>query len=156
MESTIKELVFNMKDQLLIFHSLSDRELEQIHPYFETLNCKSGDALFNEGDPSGFISFILSGKLEVKKQTEFAGNPIVLATLNRGSFIGESALVSDNVPRAATAVALEDTQVLILHNDSLQDIIQQYPETGAKILKELLKYVSFRLIRALDKLAATF
>ncbi len=156
MESTVKELVFTMKDQLLIFQSLSDREMEHILPYFEIRFCKAGDALFTEGDPSGFISFILSGKLEVKKQTEFAGNPIVLATLNRGSFIGETALVSDNEPRAATAIALEDTQVLVLHNDSLESIIQKHPETGAKILKELLKFVSFRLIKAVEKLAAAF
>jgi CRP-like cAMP-binding protein len=156
MEITEKELVVTMKDQLLIFNSLSDEELEQIIPYFTTLTCKTGDALFKEGDASGFISFILSGKLEVKKQTEFAGSPIVLGTLNRGSFIGETALVSDKEPRAATAIALEDTQVLILSNDSLESIIHKYPETGAKILKELLKFVSFRLIKSLEKLAATF
>jgi CRP-like cAMP-binding protein len=156
MEIKERELVFTLKDQLLIFQSLSDLEMEYILPFFEIRFCKAGDALFTEGDPSGFISFILSGKLEVKKGTEFAGTPIVLGTLNKGSFIGETALISDNEPRAATAIALEDTQVLILSNESLEDIIQKHPETGAKILKELLKFVSFRLIKALEKLAATF
>ena len=156
METVERELVFTLKDQLLIFQSLSDQEMEYILPHFEIRFCKSGDALFTEGDPSGFISFILAGKLEVKKGTEFAGTPIVLGTLNKGSFIGETALISDNEPRAATAIALEDTQVLVLSNESLESIIQKHPETGAKILKELLKFVSFRLIKALEKLAATF
>jgi len=156
MENNIKEMIVNMKDELVIFHELTDQELEQILPYFETLSCKEGSNLFTEGDPSGFIAFILSGKLEIKKQTEFKGKSMVLATLNTGSFIGETALIDENAPRAATAIALEDTEVLILKNAAQESILQKYPETGIKILKELVKYISIRLLKALEKLAVVF
>jgi len=145
-----------MKDQLVIFHELTDQELELILPYFEMVSCSKGSALFHEGDPSGFISFILSGKLEIMKQTEFEGKSIVLGTLNSGSFVGETALISENEPRAATAIAYEDTQVLILKNDALESIFQKHPEIGIKILKEFVKFISIRLLKVLDKLAVVF
>ncbi len=156
MDENVRQLTLQMKDQLGIFHLLTNQELENILPFFESVNCAAGDSLFNEGDTSGFISFILSGKLEIKKETEFKGRQIVLATLGAGSFIGETALVNDEEPRAATAVALEDTQLIILRMDSLEAIIGKYPETGIKILKGLVKFVSFRLLKALEKLAAAY
>lgn len=156
MENNMKELIVNMKDELVIFHELTDHELDQILPYFKTVSCNKGSALFNEGDPSGFIAFILSGKLEIKKETEFEGKSMILGTLNTGSFVGETALVDPREPRAATAIALEDTKALTLNADALEAILNKYPETGVKILKELVKYISIRLLKALEKLAVVF
>ncbi len=156
MNEDVKQLTLQMKDKLGIFHLLTNQELEEIIPFFEEVLCSAGDSLFNEGDPSGFISFILTGKLEIKKETEFAGRPYVLGTLGSGSFVGETTLVSDKEPRAATAVALEDTIVINLSSESLETIIQKYPAIGIKLLKGLLKFISFRFLKSLEKLAAAY
>ncbi len=156
MDDKIKQLLFKMNDKQGVFYLLSDQELDLIHLYFEVAHCSAGTSLFTEGDPGGYISFILSGKLEVKKETEFKGKQVVLGTLSSGSFIGESSLVNEKEHRAATAVALEDTDVIILRTDAFESLIKEYPEAGIKILKGLVKVISIRLLKAVEKLTKSY
>lgn len=155
MENNLKELIYEVKEDLKIFHLLNKEEMEQIVPYFKIIHCPVGTTLFNEGDPGDFIGFITSGKLEVKKQTEFKGRQIVLALLSKGSFVGELSMI-DEQPRSATVVALEDSELVILRRGALDSLMQRYPYTGIKVLKGLNRILSIRLRKAVDRLAVIF
>lgn len=155
MENNLKELIYELKDELKIFHLLNKEELEQIVPYFEIVHYPAGTTLFNEGDPGDFIGFIVSGRLEVKKQTEFKGRQIVLALLSRGSFVGELSMV-DEQPRSATVVASEDSELVILRREVLDSLMQTYPYIGIKILKGLNRFLAIRLRKAVDRLTVIF
>jgi CRP-like cAMP-binding protein len=155
MENNLKELIYELKDELKIFHLLNKEELEQIVPYFEIVHYPAGTTLFNEGDSGDFIGFIVSGRLEVKKQTEFKGRQIVLALLSRGSFVGELSMV-DEQPRSATVVASEDSELVILRREALDSLMQTYPYIGIKILKGLNRFLAIRLRKAVDRLTVIF
>ena len=155
MEQKLKQQIYEIKDDLKIFHLLSNEELEQIIPYFEILNCPSGKTLFNEGDSGDFIGFVMSGKLEVKKQTEFKGREIVLALMEKGTFVGELSWM-DNHPRSSTVLAVKDSELIILSRENFESILQKYPQTGIKILRGLNRILSIRLRKAVDRLAAIF
>jgi CRP-like cAMP-binding protein len=151
----VKQAIFDLKDELKIFNLLTDEELEQIVPFFESANCPAGSVLFQEGDAGDFTGFIFSGKFEVKKQTEFKGRQIVLALLTRGSLLGELSMV-DESPRSATVVAQEDSELIILRRNALDSLMQKYPYIGIKILKGLNRVLAIRLRKAVDRLTVIF
>jgi CRP-like cAMP-binding protein len=155
LENNLKKLCYELKDELKIFHLLNKEELEQIVSYFEIVHYSAGTTVFTEGDPGDFIGFIVSGKLEVKKQTEFKGKQIVLALLSKGSFVGELSLV-DEYPRSASVVAPEDTDLVILRRGALDTLMQKFPYTGIKILKGLNRILAIRLRKAVERLAVIF
>ncbi|HDK16986.1 MAG TPA: cyclic nucleotide-binding domain-containing protein, partial [Nitrospirae bacterium] len=118
MDDNLKKAILELKDECKIFCLMDDAEMEQVIPYFEAVNYPAGSVLFNEGDTGSFIGFVRSGKLEVKKETEFKGRQIVLAVLGKGSFVGELSIL-DEQPRSATVVALEDSKLFLLKRDAL-------------------------------------
>jgi CRP/FNR family transcriptional regulator/CRP/FNR family cyclic AMP-dependent transcriptional regulator len=151
----LKELIFRMKDELKILHSLNKDELEKIVPCFEIIRYPAGAVIFSEGEPGDFIGLLVSGKVEVKKQTDFHEKQIVLAILSKGSFVGELSMV-DRQPRSATVVALEDSEMIILRRDALDSFMQKYPEIGVKVLKGIIQVMSIRLRKSVERLARIF
>lgn len=156
MDDTIRAFIFGLKDKLLLFHLLSDEEVELIAGYFEIALFPEGAVLFREGEPGDYIGFIVSGAVEVKKQTEFKGKEIVLATLKKGSFVGEMSLMGHGEPRSATVVVLEDTELVILKRDALDTLIEQHPRIGIKILKGLNQILTIRLRKTVERLTSLF
>ncbi|OEJ68141.1 hypothetical protein BEN30_07605 [Magnetovibrio blakemorei] len=77
-----------------------------------------GDIIFQEGDHGDCAYLIKSGQVKITKIAR-DDQPRTIATLNAGNILGEMALI-DNEPRAASAVVLQDTEVLIISNEEFQ------------------------------------
>jgi CRP-like cAMP-binding protein len=155
MGQDLKKLVFDIKDELIIFHHLDKEDLEQILPFFELLDCPAGTTIFKEGDEGDYACFIATGRFEVKKQTEFKGKQVIIALLGKGSIVGEMSLI-DQHPRSATVVSREDSKIVILRREAAESIAQKYPYIGIKILKGLNRVLSIRLRQADDRLLGIF
>ncbi len=155
MDKSIKEIVRDLKDEMNLFHLFEESDLEKIAPYFERAKYPAGAIVFKEGDPGDFIAFVKSGRLEVKKETEFQGKQIVLAQMAKGSCLGELALFDDR-PRSATIEALEETELLVLRKKTLDTFIEDYPALGIKILKGISRVLSLRLRQLADRLVVVF
>jgi CRP-like cAMP-binding protein len=155
MGKDLRQIIHELKDELKIFHLLSDEELDQLVPCFERVSYPAGSTLFEEGESGDFIGFVISGKLEVKKQTEFKGRQIVLALLSKGSFVGELSLI-DEQPRSATVTVADDSELIILRRDAFDGFMQKHPFIGIKILKGLNRILAIRLRKAVDRLTAIF
>ncbi len=137
-----------------IFQLLNDNELEKIVPLFKKIDCPAGTVIFNEGEPGDFIGFVISGKLEVKKHTEF-NKQIILAILSKGSFAGELSMISGQ-SRSATVAALENSSLLILGREELNSFIQHYPDIGIKILRGIIRTISIRMRKNVERLVSIF
>jgi CRP/FNR family cyclic AMP-dependent transcriptional regulator len=153
-KNNLKEILLKYKEGTILY-LLNEDEIEMVASYFELINYPSGSVLFNEDDPGDFIGFVVSGKLEVKKQTEFKGKQIILAMLSKGSFVGELALF-DKQTRSATVRALEASTLVILRREALDSLIEQYPYTGIRILKGVIRTLSIRLRKATERLTTIF
>ena len=151
---SIKEHINTLRDEI-IFYMFDDEDIEKIAPFFELRDCPAGSIIFKEGDPGNFIGFVISGKLEVKKQTEFKGNQLIIALLTKGAMVGELSMF-DKRQRSATVEAVEDTSLIIFRSESMDSLMQQHPYTGIKILKGLIKILSLRLRKATDRLTNIF
>ncbi len=155
MQEDTKRLVIELKDKLKIFGLLEDDEFERLIPYFEKVSLPAGTVFFNEGDPADSVGFVISGSFEVRKETEFKGKQIVLAVVTRGSIVGEFSFL-DRQPRTATVVAREDSELLVLERDALEGFFSRYPETGVKLLKGIIRIMSLRYNKTVERLAVIF
>jgi CRP/FNR family transcriptional regulator, cyclic AMP receptor protein len=152
--ASVKEHINALRDEI-IFYLFDDEDIDKIVPFFELCDYPAGSIIFKEGDPGDFIGFVLSGKLEVKKQTEFKGNQLIIALLTKGAMVGELSMF-DKHQRSATVEAVEDTSFIIFRSESMESLMQQHPYTGIKILKGLIRVLSLRLRKATERLTNIF
>jgi CRP/FNR family transcriptional regulator, cyclic AMP receptor protein len=152
--NTIKVHLNELRGEI-IFSLLGDEDIEKIAPFFQLVDFPEKTVIFREGDPGDFVGFVVSGKVEVKKQTEFKGNQLIIALLTKGAMTGEMSMF-DQRKRSATVEAVEDTTLLLLGNDAFESLIQQYPYVGVKILKGLIRILSLRLRKATERLTTIF
>ena len=152
--TAIKDHLNELREEI-IFSLLDDEDIEKVTPFFQLIEYPEKTVVFREGDPGDFVGFVIAGKVEVKKQTEFKGNQLIIALLTKGAMVGELSIF-DNRKRSATVEAVEDTTLLLLRHDSLEALIQEFPYTGVKILKGLIRILSLRLRKATERLTTIF
>ncbi len=95
---------------------------------------RAGEVLFHEGELGEEMYVIQSGAVEITKKT--GGVDIPIATLGRGEFLGEMAILN-NKPRTATAKVVEDMRCLVLDAATLETMIQKNSEIALRLIKKL-------------------
>ena len=155
MERRVKSLVRALHEESDIFFLVSDTEIRHIAPYLKEVRFPADTTIFAEGDPPDYVAFIASGKVEVKKATEFQGSGFVVAQMSRESILGELSF-NDGQSRSASAVALEDTELLLLSQKALERIAVEHPETAMKIHMGFNRVLSLRLRKLTERLAVVF
>jgi CRP-like cAMP-binding protein len=153
-KAQIRDILEQLKKEK-IFYLFTDEDFEHLAPFLEIVDYPKDTVIFKEGDEGDFICFVISGKLEVKKLTEFKGNQIILAILGKGAMVGELSLFDQHY-RSATVETAEDTTLLILRNSALDDLIKNHPYIGVKILKGFIRVLSLRLRKATERLTTIF
>jgi CRP/FNR family cyclic AMP-dependent transcriptional regulator len=96
---------------------------------------RRGEVLFHEGDPGDALFVVASGAVKVAVPSE-DGEEAILATLHRGDFLGELALL-DGAPRSASAVALEATETLALPREQFLALVANEPAIRDALLASL-------------------
>ncbi|MGA3282096.1 MAG: cyclic nucleotide-binding domain-containing protein [Smithella sp.] len=133
---------------LTIFRDLDKKELETIQKHIFEQNVKKDSMLFMEDMPGEFLYIILSGRVDIVKET-IDKEKIVLASMGADEIIGEMSLI-DSQPRSATGVTSEDSVLLVIKKQNFDEMLQSDPRIAAKLLMGLLKTISRRL-RIMDK-----
>jgi CRP-like cAMP-binding protein len=144
-------------ESLSRFLKMESDKCHLICTFFKYRLLKKGELLFNEGSNADFVALVISGALEVKKETEFPGKFIVLSIISVGDVVGELAVVArQDAKRSATVTALEDTELALIDRRSYDDFCSRFPVASAKLLKQILYSVCYRLKGANKRLAAIF
>jgi uncharacterized membrane protein len=91
-----------------------------------------GKTLFQAGEPGESLFIVRSGEVELFIK-DTAGQRIVLTVARAGDMFGELSLL-DAGPRTATAVALTDTELLVLDRDDLLLLFQKKPDAALHML----------------------
>jgi len=151
MNDVFKDLCTSMKGEKSVFNFLSDGDLKNLSAFFENKNITAGENLWKEDDPFDYIAFIVSGKVEIKKETEYKGKNVIVGVYSKGALC-----ILDDSLKKVTAVALEDVSLTIITQENLDKLIDTNPGLGAKLLKGMLLTVSDRLRKSFDRLTVFF
>lgn len=96
---------------------------------------RAGSVVVREGETADCAYVVERGLLEVRKRAE-DGKEIVLGTLKPGDWFGEMALLLD-LPRSATVVAIEDSELRTVTQKNFAHVIAEHPEQTRGLLKQL-------------------
>jgi uncharacterized membrane protein len=118
-----------------MFELLNEDDRVALSKVVDELDVPEGHTLFQAGDPGDSLFIVREGEIElfIKDTT---GQKITLTTAEAGDMFGELAML-DTGPRTATALALSDSQVLVLDRDDLVMLFQRKPEAALHMLAAL-------------------
>jgi CRP/FNR family cyclic AMP-dependent transcriptional regulator len=100
---------------------------------------RRGTYLFHQGDESTDIGFLWRGRVEISSLS-ITGHRQLHTTLDRPQFFGELGVLGD-IPRTATAMALEDSTVWILRGQAFVDFLAEHPDSARALLQALAQQV---------------
>jgi len=150
-----EDLCRKIKSNFRFFQYLDEAEKMVVGQYVECCEIPAGRVLWREGDDSTSAAFVVEGKVEVKKETEFEGKHVIVGIYGEGSVVGELCLLSGD-KRAVTATALTDVWLLMLSSERFEALLAEHPAIGGKLLKGMFLAVSRRLRKSFERLAAIF
>jgi CRP-like cAMP-binding protein len=107
----------------------------------------AGARVFEEGDLGTEMYIIQEGRVEVFKQID--GRESRLAIFEKGDFFGEMSVL-ENLPRTATARALDDARLLQINGSTFDQMLRSNPEIAVRMMRKLS-----RRLRETDALLAT-
>ena len=99
-------------------------------------NLPAGSVLFHEGDPGKEMFVIQQGLIRLTRAIR--GQDKLLAELGAGEFFGEMSIINDKA-RTATAVVVEDAQLLVLDPRTFEAMIKANTEIAVRMIKKLAK-----------------
>jgi CRP/FNR family cyclic AMP-dependent transcriptional regulator len=125
--------------------------------------------IFQKGDPGASMMAVVSGRVKICIYSA-EGKELVLNIIDRGGLFGEIAVL-DGQPRSGDAMALEDTELLVLERNRLMPFLTANPaiptrliailcqrlrQTSEALEDALLRDAPSRVARGLLRLAGTF
>lgn len=130
-----------------IFHGLSEENIEDIIKDLTRISFTKGEAIISEHAEGNNLFYIYSGKVEISKDLENDDNLFArLSVLGPGEFFGEMSLIND-APRSASAVALDDVELMVVPKEVFMDITFSHPI----VMFNLIRTLSGRLRDTNDK-----
>jgi CRP-like cAMP-binding protein len=125
-----------------IFSELTEADFQSLAKVANRRRYPKDSVVFFENEEGDFFFMILEGRIKVTILGD-DGREVILSLLGAGDFFGEMALL-DNEPRSATAIAVEDTELLSLHRNDFQNVLSD----NRSITVGLIKVLTARLRRA--------
>ncbi len=105
-----------------VFRDLPAQEVETVEGQLRTVQVAAGDVVVRQGAPADKFFIVVDGEVEVVRES--AGETRPLATLGRGQFFGEIAILRD-MPRMATVRALGPTTLFAMERDVFRSLVAQ-------------------------------
>ncbi len=106
-----------------------------------------GAMIFSEGDSGAEMYVIQTGSVELYRVIN--GEKRFQRTLEKGDFFGEMSLL-EGLPRTATAVTLEDSEIIVINGAIFDQMIKSNIEIAVRMLRKL----SMRLRETTEQLDA--
>ncbi|MBN1307054.1 MAG: cyclic nucleotide-binding domain-containing protein [Chitinispirillaceae bacterium] len=136
--------------ELPVFDTLTNGELVQIERVLHERHYAPGEVVFNEGEPGAGLYIIKKGEISIRKKIA-GGNDLQLAVIPERSFFGELALL-DEMPRSASAIVVTPAILYGFSKPDLEHLLERNQRLGIKIILNLSKLVSRRLVKSNENL----
>jgi CRP-like cAMP-binding protein len=137
-----------LKEQVLL-QDIDKVGLNKFAKITRQVSIKKGESLFKEKDDTRGLWLILSGKIEISRVTA-DGWRQTLVVLSAGHFFGELSILEKR-KHVASAVALEDTELLLLPKEDFDKMMEEDCALALHIVKKIAIVMSKNLRRMNDK-----
>lgn len=128
-----------------LFGGLSHEMFEAIAQFSDELKLEKDTYLFEQNDSADEVYLVVDGAVELLIDMDEEGEereevePVVA-----GEMAGWSALIEPHVYKLS-AVATEDSNVIVIKADQLRDLLKNNPETGYMVMQRVAKTIGERL-----------
>jgi CRP/FNR family cyclic AMP-dependent transcriptional regulator len=119
--------------------------------YLEERTYETGDTIFVEGDIGSEMFIVLEGMVVVTKNV--SGSEVYLATIERGDFFGEMAVLNSE-PRQATCRAVKPTRLLAIRSGELLVKLRRDPTFAVEMLQKMstrIRYLDEQLLGLMER-----
>ncbi len=128
-----------MIPRIELFKDLSEKELSEVEALSEKISFKKKDTIFSEGEPSDWFYILLKGKIKITKLS-YDGKEIILELIQAPDFFGGLAVLK-GFPYPASAICLEDCEVLRIPKKAFLRLVDKYPSISKAMLSFLIERV---------------
>ncbi len=94
----------------------------------------AGETIIREQEPGASMFIIQTGQVEIFRR--HAGKEKQIAVLGPGDFFGEMSVLEE-IPRTASARALQDSQLLQIDATTFDQVLHQNPEIAVRMMRRL-------------------
>ena len=139
-----------------IFDGLSNTEIDLFLKQIKSTSYHKGEMIMKEGKSGDSLLFLLSGEINITKSLTLSTNKNEAKDNREKEFIrckaedniilGEVSLFSSDHKRTASAKALTECNIGSIDKKDFFDICNTNTEVGYKVLKNLIRIISGKLI----------
>jgi CRP/FNR family transcriptional regulator, cyclic AMP receptor protein len=114
-----------------LLRAVSAEDLEVVAAASRLRTFRRGQMVFTMGDPGDTVIVVVSGRVKVVVRSADGGE-LTLTIIGPGSLFGEVS-VADGGPRSADAETLEESQLLFVPRETIQDICARVPAVAQAV-----------------------
>jgi CRP-like cAMP-binding protein len=138
------EDVMPILNKISIFAGLSDKQLYTLFRLLEKAHYKTGEKIFEQGGRPSYIYIVQSGS--VKLFVDSSNAPLELIVIGQGHCFGETSVIGIQ-PHAATAMAVEDTELIVLSRNALLSLFKSDLELFSILILNIAREACRRLYK---------
>ncbi|MHC4873805.1 MAG: cyclic nucleotide-binding domain-containing protein [Planctomycetota bacterium] len=147
------EEVVPILNKIAVFGGLNDRQLADIFKLLQKTKYAKGSFVFEKGDSPSHIYIVLSGRVELL--LEAGGKFLAKNIFEKGDCFGETAVIGIQ-KHTASAVALEETKLIVLPRKALFNIWETDKELFGMLVLNIAREACRRLNQADETLLHYF
>lgn len=118
----------------VLLRGIPEQELLKIESFIRLVTYRRGKVIFRKGDPGRGMMMVVSGRVKITSPN--GPNEAFFGVMGPGDIFGEIALL-DGGPRTADAVALEETELLVLDRRDFLPLVQRHPRAFLSLIEVL-------------------
>lgn len=138
-----------------LFNGWKESDLSTLEEFSKSRGLSAGETLFHEGEEADSFYIIVSGTMQVKKNTR-NGNEEALTTLGTGTFFGELSMFHKETAtekRSATAHAMETSKLLEVPYQDFETFLEKSPDAARHFYKNIAIHLASRIRQTSEDLA---
>jgi CRP-like cAMP-binding protein len=122
-----------------LLDSIPERTVHKLFEAGRMRQYRRGTYVFHQGDDAPNVFFLWKGRVEISS-ISVTGHRQLHTTLDHPQFFGELGVLG-NMPRTATAMALEDTTVWTASSESFLSFLTEHSDVSRSLLRALARQI---------------
>jgi CRP-like cAMP-binding protein len=117
------------------FKTLDAAIIDRLVSHAVTRRVKKGAVLFRKDDPGSTLYAVCEGAVRISVPSK-QGQDAIFNIVSRGEIFGEIALL-DGGNRTADAIAIEDSELMLIERREFSPVLRAYPEVAINLIEIL-------------------